>query len=714
MKKLFLLFALCSAAALFAQNKVGERVTQLVSQNTMFHNYQPLSPDETIAKADGVVKNAQYAKLDSSVLNSIRTSGNEFLELGIPYNGRTINVQLYRVNIYADGFHADTDKRANAIIEKGLHYRGIVKGDPKSVVSFNFFKEEMNGIISDAEVNNLVVAKLKKPGNTTDYIVYSDASLLVMPVLNCSTEEPGTVSEPSTRRDAMSTRCVTMYFEIENDIYIENNFSVTQTNNWMASVFNNVQTLFANDGITVALKSTYVWTTPDPYIGENSTDYVMQFHQVRPAFDGDLGQLIGIDDGGLGGLAVNIGGCCSDYNFSYSNVDIWFATVPLFSWTVQVITHELGHLMGSPHTHGCYWNGNNTAIDGCGSSAGYEEGNCPLGPIPFTQKGTMMSYCHLIENVGVNFMNGFGPQPSARILNHINSSTCLSTDCINTCIDGILSFNVVSGTNSALLTWNDISTTGPWMVSVATLNGAFNNWQTATTNSFNATGLNTNTYYKFAVRPVCGVGLTAETRQFIFATNPANACAGITFTDTGGAAGNYGSNQFMVRTFTPNSPGAKIKVVFSSISLETDYDYMYIYNGPDTNSPLIATLNGSINPGLVGSTSNEGSLTFVFVSDQAVEQSGWIANVSCGILGTEESAFANFRYYPNPSGGMVNISSGDEMELVTVYNVAGQKLLERYINGTDTQVDITSFAEGVYFFKVSNGNKEANFRIIKQ
>lgn len=717
MKKLFLLSALCSAAAVFAQNKVGEHVTALVAQNTAFQKFMPLTADETIAKFGSVVKDAQYAKVNTGVLSSIRTANNEFIELAIPYNGRTINVQLYRVNIYADGFHADTDKRTNAIIEKGVHYRGIVKGDEKSIAAFSFFKDGFSGVVSDAEVNNLVVAKLKTPGNTTDYIIYSDANLLVTPSLKCSTEEPASVTTPSTQRDTqdvMSTRCVTMYFEIDHDLYLDNNSSVADTNNWMAAVFNQVQTLFENDGITVALKSTYVWTTPDPYFGETSADYLMQFYDLRPAFDGDLGQLVGIDEGGLGGVAVNIEGSCTDYNFSYSDVDPWFDAVPMFSWTIQVITHELGHLMGSPHTHGCYWNGNNTAIDGCGSSVGYIEGDCAQGPIPFVPKGTIMSYCHLVEGVGINFSNGFGSQPAARILNHINSSTCLSTDCINTCIDGITGISVVSGANTVQIMWDDVSSFGPWMVSYTTLNGTFTNWQSVTTNVFDITGLTANTYYKFAVRPVCSQGLTAVTHQYIFATNTANICSGMVFTDTGGIAGNYANNQYLVRTFTPNTPGSAIKVTFSSLSLESDFDYMYVYNGMGVNSPLMATLNGSANPGSFQSTAVDGSLTFLFISDQEVAQSGWVANVTCTTLGAQENTFANFRYYPNPTNGLVRISSQDVMELLEVYNVAGQKLLVKKINAADTAIDIASFADGVYFFKVSNGSKEANFRIIKQ
>jgi hypothetical protein len=71
------------------------------------------------------------------------------------------------------------------------------------------------------------------------------------------------------------------------------------------------------------------------------------------------------------------------------------------------VAHEMGHSFGSRHTHACVWNGNNTAIDGCGPAAGYGyEGSCSGAPIP-SIGGTIMSYCHL-TSTGINFNNGFG------------------------------------------------------------------------------------------------------------------------------------------------------------------------------------------------------------------------------------------------------------------------------------------------------------------
>lgn len=714
---MFTLLALISATAVLAQNKVSKRVQELIENNTQFRQIEPLTANRQIAKVgEGIVQNEQYAKMNSQVVKDVALNGYSAIELALPYKNSSIIIQLYRVEVLAENFHVDTDKETNVSFERGAHYRGIIKGNNNSLAAFNFFQGEMSGIVSADGINNLVVGKLKKPGNVTDYIIYSDKDLLIKPDVSCNTTEAdhSAQAEKHARNfnGTMSMRCVAMYFEIDHDIYLENEADVVQTNNWMAAVYNNVQTLFDNDGITTALKSTFIWTTPDPYTGQTSFDYLLQFNEMRPFFDGDLGQLIGIDPGGLGGVAATAGGLCSDYNFSYSDVDIEFDAVPLFSWTIQVITHELGHLLGSGHTHGCAWNGNNTSIDGCGTSAGYPEGDCPTGPIP-ANGGTIMSYCHLV-NAGINFANGFGIQPAARIIDHIDSSACVSTDCINTCVNGVVAFAVNTTVNSATVTWTDISTATSWEVSVAPFAGTFTTWHAVSTNSYTANNLAANTYYKIAIRPACTAGATGVEEVFIFATNPDNVCNGVSFRDTGGLGANYSNNQKLLRTYKPDAPGMVVRVAFTLFNVEQGADFMNIYNGPDASYPLLATLTGNTGSVQFESTAVDGSLTFEFISNAYTTMQGWVANIRCQTLSLNSNSLVNLHYYPNPTNGLLNISSGDTIERIVVYNVSGQVLTDKEISGTETQVDIAPFADGVYFFKVSGNGKESNFRIIKQ
>ncbi|MFL9844145.1 M12 family metallo-peptidase [Flavobacterium rhizosphaerae] len=720
MKKFYYILALLFALPVFAQHKVGQQVERLMGQQANFRPVMPLSVNSWADKAhtEKAVKNATYARINPQELHTVVSHAYNTIALTLPYNGTDITLLLYKVDITAEGFHVDTDKQKNIPVKNGVYYRGIISGDYTSVAAFTFFNDEFSGIASSAQLGNIVAGRRQKAGNTTDYIVYSDANLTVLNNFTCSTDG-GITGVPAQQfgqkspQNTLSEHCVTVYFELDYSLYVQNNFSTNQTVAWITAAFNNVQTLFANDGITTAIKSVFVWTEPDPYSGVGSGDYLFQFYQMRPVFDGDVGQLLGMDNGGFGGVAIDVAGLCSDYNISYGDIYFEFEEVPLFSWTVEVITHELGHLYGSPHTHGCYWNGNNTAIDGCGTEAGFVEGNCDEGPIPDPAvKGTIMSYCHLVPGVGINFANGFGPQPANRILNHITSSSCLSTDCINTCINTVSAFSVMDNSmQSATIMWTD-DNGGPWEVGYNTINSAITNWQTVTENTFTVNNLNPETYYTFGVRPICVEGMEPETHSVIF-TGGANWCSGATFTDTGGAFGNYGNKQHLIRTIRPESPSESFTVTFTQFSLEENYDYMYVYDGADTTAPLLGAYTGNEIPGPFVSSATDGALTFEFISDEFSTQAGWNATVSC-VLGIDEAAFTQFQYYPNPTNGNLHISAGQTINHIMAYNISGQLLFDKAVNGTVIDTDISAFASGVYIFKVTGDNREAYFRIIKQ
>ena len=101
------------------------------------------------------------------------------------------------------------------------------------------------------------------------------------------------------------------------------------------------------------------------------------------------------------------------------------------------------------------------------------------------------------------------------------------------------------------------------------------------------------------------------------------------FYDSGGPDSNYGNNLDYTLTFYPATTGAKVIVNFSEFNVESNYDYLYIYDGNSTSATQIGQFTGTTSPGTVTATNDEGALTFRLTSDYSVNKTGWVATVSC-------------------------------------------------------------------------------------
>lgn len=121
-------------------------------------------------------------------------------------------------------------------------------------------------------------------------------------------------------------------------------------------------------------------------------------------------------------------------------------------------------------------------------------------------------------------------------------------------------------------------------------------------------------------------------------------CSGV-FTDDGGLTANYSNSQNRVMTLQGYN-GQRIKLNFQSFSLENGPDYLRIYDGPNTNSPLLGNFSGTNSPGII--TSSGSTLTFWFVSDNSAT-GNWVASIECA--GPALTPY-------NMSSGTVNTCSG--------------------------------------------------------
>jgi N-acetyl-anhydromuramyl-L-alanine amidase AmpD len=113
-------------------------------------------------------------------------------------------------------------------------------------------------------------------------------------------------------------------------------------------------------------------------------------------------------------------------------------------------------------------------------------------------------------------------------------------------------------------------------------------------------------------------GLVNDTYTPTWLTNPSG-----TFYDSGGANGNYASDERSVWVIQA-AQGSTITLQFTAFELEASFDKVLIYNGPNLNSPLLGSFTGNNIPPSIQSAGN--TLTIEFRSDCATQLAGWVAN----------------------------------------------------------------------------------------
>lgn len=103
------------------------------------------------------------------------------------------------------------------------------------------------------------------------------------------------------------------------------------------------------------------------------------------------------------------------------------------------------------------------------------------------------------------------------------------------------------------------------------------------------------------------------------------SCSGIVY-DDGGAGNSYSSNTNSLVTIAPVN-AARVVLHFTQFSMEPDYDYLYIYDGPTVLSPVLAVLTGNTIPADV--VSNSSVVTIRQMTNGSVSANGFTLQWNC-------------------------------------------------------------------------------------
>ncbi|MBS1518151.1 MAG: zinc-dependent metalloprotease [Bacteroidetes bacterium] len=410
------------------------------SKSNTPYNLFSQSDNSVNSQISSIVDNAVFMNINRSELERLCDSREQEIEFSIPYkNGQTAFITLQRSDILKPGAKIVTrTARGNEEVQLrdlAVSYTGKLPGYDNSLISITFAKDKVTGILV-AQNDNYILGNIKdNSGNETDtYILYKETDLKVKNNFQCFTDDNLSSEAIEEMRNKIITKLndnsptdlyvAEIAIEIDFATYNIYGASMTNTTNYALALMAASSAIYMKEvNVKFVIPYLRVWTVADPYTGTNSNTLLNQFRAEwtanQQSVQRTLAHFITRRGGNYGGIAwVNV--LCSSVNggngYGFSNTDGPILPLPTYSWDVMVVSHEIGHNFGSPHTHNCSWVGG--IIDSCYTP----EGGCYTGPqVPAV--GTIMSYCHL--NGSISLVKGFGPQPRALIRTNAENASCM-------------------------------------------------------------------------------------------------------------------------------------------------------------------------------------------------------------------------------------------------------------------------------------------------
>ncbi|MBX7154838.1 MAG: LamG-like jellyroll fold domain-containing protein [Candidatus Kapaibacterium sp.] len=358
-----------------------------------------------------VPQNAAFVTINSTLFDAVVPS--QLNEIRIPdfpltkkqqvtLRCTTMNV-LSNEGIVVEGTHSGDVYREQ---EKYISVKGSIEGIENSFVYLTFFRTYSMGFIEVPEAGSIqryIIAPDNIEATTPTMIVYNQLDVPSPPRPECHAED---LPDYQRRADAVfaslrdnksltnnsslqnaQTLVAQIAIDCDTKYFTAHGSNFTRAANYALVLMGAVSAIYQRDmNIMIQVPYLRIWTSNCPYSGDNGA----MLGQVRTYWNTNMKSvkrsLVYLFTSYAGGLAW-VGVLCGDYGYSVGgpgNSVNYPANA--YVWDSDVVSHEIGHNFGSPHTHNCGWA---PPVDSCVTS----EGGCYATPLP--RKGTIMSYCHL-------------------------------------------------------------------------------------------------------------------------------------------------------------------------------------------------------------------------------------------------------------------------------------------------------------------------------
>ena len=172
---------------------------------------------------------------------------------------------------------------------------------------------------------------------------------------------------------------------------------------------------------------------------------------------------------------------------------------------------------------------------------------------------------------------------------------------------------------------------------------------------------------------------------------------------------NYGNDERKIWVIR-GPEESKIQLDFSSFSLESDFDFLWVYDGDNVYAPKIGRWN-THSPGMVQSSGN--AMCVEFRSDCATTASGWEASWKALVPSVPiPEVEAPKGLYPNPTDGKFTICMDSEgFTDVSIYDLYGNQMVTNIRFVKSVEIDASLWPAGVYI--VNYGTPVTMGKVVK-
>ena len=405
--------------------------------------------------------NTVFIEIDSTFFNRINSNRPCYMSLNIPFIGaQNLALELEYFEVFTNDF------KLIQSLENKISYDNY---SPK-IISYKL-KKLGNYSGSFSIINNIIIGVIKKEGKVYELIHIEENTYALIYIadalsthnFSCETITKNIHQANISHENVIlnnNSPCIKVAVEIDfytSQLFGNNCFDAAE---WALAILAGTSEIYTTE-LNIELKSEYVhvWGVNSPYDNlTNSQQYLDKFEyfwNTNPVFDisilpRDVALLftrknIGGGIAKLNGLCTNtlgysvVGNLSSYVNYNYNS-----GFYSYYSWNFNVVAHELGHNIGSEHTHDCTWYADPNwgfdnfigfnAIDNCNMYGGLfdPDDSCYGNPdgLFFNstyQYGTIMSYCHVTNLADLSLE--FHPIVKSQALVPGIQNSCINTTC---------------------------------------------------------------------------------------------------------------------------------------------------------------------------------------------------------------------------------------------------------------------------------------------